>query len=219
MARSTDPRILSFQALRRTVGTVAIALPVILAYWGTLFSTGILPTMSDFYYTDMQDIFVGSLLVIGVFLLSYQGYEKAKDEKISDTTLLRIAGVSVIIVALLPTDPAGKMDSVRGTIHLIAAGIFLFTIGYISWAKFSRTHDVKLRRVYKILGAITLGSLFIMAAGQIPMVKALWPNPPANWVFWLETVAVFAYGSAWLIKGKASEGVVALSNRLLGRGA
>ncbi len=217
MADSDDPRIISFLALRRTVGAVAIALPALLAGWGYGFSSGILPTMSDFYYTDMQDIFVGCLLVIGVFLLAYHGYKKAPDEKISDIALLRIAGLSVITVALLPTDPAGQPETLRGTVHLVAAGIFLFTIGFISWAKFSRTRDKTLRKIYRVLGAITLGALLAMAAGKAAAMAGLWVAPQNNWIFWLETVAVVAYGTAWLIKGKASHGIMALGSRILGR--
>lgn len=216
MHHKTDPRLLSYLALRRCVGAVALALPVVLATWGLVFSDGILPTMSDFYYSDMRDIFVGSLLVIGAFLLAYQGYEKQPDEKISDAALLRIAGCSVILVALLPTDPSGADPTIRGRIHLVSAGIFLASIGYISWAKFSRTAQVHLRIVYKVLGAITLGALAIMVINLLPIVPYIWPNPPETLVFWLETIAVFAYGSAWLIKGKTMEGVISLGKRLAG---
>jgi len=205
--------------MRRTVGAVAITLPTALALWGYGFAGGILPTMSDFYYTSMHDIFVGCLLVIGVFLLAYQGYEKAPDERISDITLLRIAGVSVIMVALLPTDQIGTESSLRGTLHLLAAGVFLASIGTISWAKFSRTSRAPLRVVYKVLGAITLAALALMALGKLVSVQEIWPDIPTTWVFWLETIAVVAYGVAWLIKGKAMEGVASLGQRLLGRGA
>ena len=167
----------------------------------------------------MHDIFVGCLLVIGVFLLAYQGYEKAADERISDTTLLRIAGVSVIIVALLPTDKIGLESSLRGTIHLLAAGAFLASIGIISWAKFSRTRNASLSLIYKVLGAITLIALALMALGKLISVREIWTNIPSTWIFWLETIAVVAYGVAWLIKGKTIEGMANLGRQLFGRGA
>jgi hypothetical protein len=223
LAETSDPRILSFLALRRTVGAVSIGLPVVLASWGYGVLGGVKPSMSQFYYTDMRDIFVGSLLVIGVFLLAYRGYDKTPDEKISDVCLMRIAGVSVILVALLPTNPicplpgcneACIIHPVRGVVHLVAAGVFLAAIGVVSFAKFSRTRNARMKAVYKGLGAVTLGALAIMAALFVPFINALWPNRPETLTFWLETVAVVAFGLAWLAKGKTTEGV----KRLLGRG-
>ncbi|HET8922593.1 MAG TPA: hypothetical protein VFN26_06305 [Candidatus Acidoferrum sp.] len=62
--------------MRKAVGIIGVALPFALAFGKMLLQgSGLQPSISAYYYTDMRNVFVGSLCAIGVFLLSCKGYD------------------------------------------------------------------------------------------------------------------------------------------------
>ena len=64
-----------------------------------------------------------------------------------------------------------------------------------------RTHAKQLRdRVYLICGLIMLVSLALAGIVSLPFAAGLNSLHP---VFWLETIAIAAFGVAWLVKGQA----------------
>lgn len=195
----TEPLIQSYLGLRRTVGTIGLILPFILLAYG-ISSDGIEPSISHFYYTPMRDFFVGALCVIGLFLMSYRGYQPAKDEWISDRTLGWIAGGGAVVLALIPTTPLDPADCPNGfganeTIHLLGAAIFLIALGVFSFSKFARSD--KSTKTYRIMGAVIFACLLTILVAKIFNLD-LWPN----WLFWLESIAVWAFGISWLVKGE-----------------
>jgi hypothetical protein len=101
--QSTEGRelVVSYLFLRRAVGWIAILLPIVLLA-GNLISSAASPpeSMSGYYYTDMRNIFVGSLCALGVFLVAYNGYDNV------DRWVTTIAGLGAIGVAFCPTKPA-----------------------------------------------------------------------------------------------------------------
>ncbi len=189
--------------LRRIVGGAAIFLPSSLITWSWLNSGQIYTSISAYYYSGMRDVFVGSLVVIGTFLLTYTGYQKSRQEWVSDRALSLLAGASVLVVALLPTDIGAP--TLSGQIHLVAAGVFLAAIGAISYFKFARCTNPRRKILFKALGALTLACLGLLTAGALFLDPASIPAWVKNWVFWLETTAIWAFGIAWLIKGEALE--------------
>jgi hypothetical protein len=100
---STEGRelVVSYLFLRRAVGWIAILLPIVLLA-GNLISSAASPpeSMSGYYYTDMRNIFIGSLCALGVFLVAYNGYDNV------DRWVTTIAGLGAIGVAFCPTKPA-----------------------------------------------------------------------------------------------------------------
>ena len=69
--------VFSYLTLRKTIGILGTSFPFVL-YLGALiiFRTGIQSSISSYYHTGMGDVFVGTLCVIGFFLLSYKGYKR-----------------------------------------------------------------------------------------------------------------------------------------------
>lgn len=64
----------SYLFLRRAIGLIGALLPVVLPL-GYALSTGhwrLLASMSSYYYSDMRNVFVGSLCAVGVFLICYR---------------------------------------------------------------------------------------------------------------------------------------------------
>ncbi len=214
----TEPSNLSYLILRRSVGGIGIGLPVALIVAG-LFSGNIETTMSGFYHTGMQDIFVASNCIVGVFLLAYGGYDKADDEWFSDRALAVFTGFGAIVLALIPTASEGATASAEiffGNIHLIAAACFFLGLGVFSFAKFSRTSG-PYKRTYQVLGLVIFAAIAAIGFGKLflpdPAKDSIWQD----WVFWLEVVAVWAFGISWLIKGKTMEGMKNLRTKVINR--
>src|SRR5580704_563228 len=84
--KAPAPLIMSYLLMRVLIGVIAVLLPfaLILANW--IIGHGVQSSVSGYYYTPMRNIFVGSLCAIGVFLISYDGYDLA------DRTITDVAG-------------------------------------------------------------------------------------------------------------------------------
>ena len=204
-----DSLVLSYLALRKAVGFLGIALPFVLAFGGMLLDgPGIQTSISSYYYTGMRNVFVGTLCAIAVFMLSYRGYER------SDDIAGDMACVFALGVAFFPTTPHATPSDLQrliGGIHLASAAAFFLTLSYFSLILFTKTDPTKQptrrklqrNKVYEACGYIMLGAL-----GLIVLHAVLPPHIAASLeildpVFWLESVAVIAFGVSWLTKGEA----------------
>lgn len=228
-----DTIIVSYLGLRRTIGTVGIALPLALLIYGlTLNNNGIEQSISQFYHTPMRDFFVGSLCIIGFFLMSYRGYEIAPDEYISDRTLGWLAGGAAILVAFLPTDiiPAEykicSKSSVTGSLHFGFAAFFLFILGVFSFFKFTRSDTPRLKWdtdknirmwIFRVCGGTIFGCLILIGIGKALICIETIPDPQNTWVFWTEAVAVWAFGVSWLVKGTTLKNLQDLQSMVMPR--
>jgi hypothetical protein len=206
LSDSSNTLVLSYLGLRKAIGIIGTSLPFVLAFGKMLLeSPGIQSSISAYYYTDMRDVFVGSLCAIAVFLMSYRGYDR-RDHLAGD-----LACAFAIGVALFPTTPEGNATSqtaVIGAIHIICAFSFFLTLAYFSLVLFRKTDPNKspsrrkLQRnmIYTVCGYTILVSIAMIA------ILALFPhNAPVKKLdpfFWLESLAVVAFGISWLTKGE-----------------
>ena len=76
-AKPTDPQLISYLMLRKTIGILGLAFPIALiigsvAFFGCQEVQG---SISAYYHTDMRNLFVGVLCAIGLFLFTYTGYD------------------------------------------------------------------------------------------------------------------------------------------------
>lgn len=207
MNADTSGLVISYLGLRRAVGAIGTALPFVLVAGKCLLEGwGIQPSISAYYYTSMRDVFVGSLCAIGVFLLSYRGYERVDD------VAGNLACFFALGVALFPTSPATVASATQaliGNLHLMFASAFFLTLAYFSLVLFRKTNPAKpmtgrkhqRNAVYTVcgytilvcIGLIVVDVAFLKDSG----VQAIAP------VFWLESAAVLAFGISWLTKGEA----------------
>jgi hypothetical protein len=197
--------LISYLTLRKAIGLIGVALPFVLVIGKWLLQTpGIEPSISDYYYTVVGSVFVGSLCSIGVFLLSYKGYDKWDDLAGNFACLFAVG------VALFPTPPIGNTDPVVaaiGNVHFTCATAFFSLLAYFSLVLFRKgketpTPQKRLRnQVYA-----TCGSLIILAIGLIAVysffLRETWLHN-LDPVFWLESLAVLSFGISWLVKGEA----------------
>lgn len=198
--------VISYLGQRKVIGLIGILLPIVLLFGKFIFGEpGLETSISHYYYTAMRNYFVGSLCAIAVFFISYRGYER-KDELAGD-----FACIFAIGVAFFPTTPvlnATERDKIIGILHLIFATAFFFTLAYFSLALFRKSHKNipptprKLKRnyVYTVSGYTILGCIILIA-----IVSFLPPDSPIrsiNPVFWLEAIAIWAFGWSWFTKGE-----------------
>jgi hypothetical protein len=204
---SNNSLVLSYLELRRAVGIIGIALPFVLVFGKIILEgPGIQPSISDYYYTIMRNVFVGSLCAIGVFLLSYRGYDK------SDNIAGNLACFFAVGVALFPTTPIGNdlfWPQIIGYFHYVFAASFLLILAYFSLFLFTKTFPdpkkVTIRKRHRNIVYVSCGIVILISIALIP-VYALFLQKTLiaslDPVFWLESVAVIAFGISWLIKGE-----------------
>ena len=206
-SNSDSSLVLSYLNLRKAIGIIGASLPFALVIGKILLEgPGIQSSISSYYYTNMRDVFVGSLCAIAVFLMSYKGYER-KDAVAGD-----LACIFALGVALFPTttniNPTSQ-DRLVGVLHYLSAVLFFLTLAYFSLVLFRKSNPAKIRTRKKIQRNMvyTVCGYTILACIALLGLKSLLPEESPvnnlNPVFWLESVAVFVFGVSWLTKGEA----------------
>lgn len=200
---------LTVRRLRRGVGVIGILLPFALILGHFLFAKAFVfaGSMSQYYYTEMRDVFVGALCAMGVFLICYR-YDTP------DNMLSTIAGTLAIGVAIFHTTDGRKLpvsanDKVVGIIHLVAAAGLLILLAVFCFFLFPRkgpdvarvTRQKRVRNgIYYVCGTIIVVSL--LAAGACKLFLSRETLDSAKLMLWFEAAAVLAWGVAWLVKGE-----------------
>jgi hypothetical protein len=199
--------VITAKTLRRAVGILGIALPVAV-FLGALiiFQSGVRGSISGYYHTGMRDVFVGVLWATGIFLLCYRGYEKIDDR------IATWAGVFAVCVSLFPTthdDPVGGGVRFIGTLHLLFAAAFFLLLSFMSLKLFTKSDLKVIKGQKRVRNLVYVNCAYILFACVVLMaiVSFLPPGPslalkPFRLILVLETVALWAFGFSWLIKGE-----------------
>lgn len=199
---ATDNLVHNYLFLRRAIGFLGIGLPFVLVFGKmAVDGGGLLNSISGYYYSGMRDVWVGVMCAIGVFLLSYRGYGRVDD------IAGNIAAVAAVGVALFPTTPANgdRTDEIVGLLHLGFAAVFFLTLAFFCIVLFTKS-DKEIpgarkpvrNQLYVASGVIMLVCLaLIVLCGLVfdDLTKDLYP------ALWLESIAILAFGVAWLTKG------------------
>lgn len=208
--------IFTYRRIRRAIGYLGISLPVLLVGFSFIpfFKTQLQSSISDYYFTNLREIFTGTLCAVGLFMISYKGSGNASILK-NDNLLTNIAGLMALGVSLIPVNPddfAIKIYTLipypekwLGWIHYgFAAVLFLvmalLAINVFTIGQKNETRDPKSilneNNIYRFCGYSIL--VFII---MVPISETLKLFPYSTLVF--EALALFAFGIAWLIKGRA----------------
>ena len=177
---STNPVVLSYYTMRRTVGVLALALPFALAagsILARLFISGHLPhpllqrSISDYYYTPMRDFYVGSLCAIAAFLACSRGYD------LRDEITGYLAGVFALGVACFPSfNPRSirytQLEIVFGLLHTAFAALMYLMLAYICIFLFRKSSPQKTltrrkqdrNRIYVVCGLIMVVCMIVMVS-------------------------------------------------------
>lgn len=217
----------SYLTLRKGIGYLGWALPFILGLGGMLLAEpGLRSSISAYYHTGLGDVFVGTICVIGIFLFAYKGYEP-KDDRAGDFACFCAIGLALFYTFPDMGDPsrgigltlspatAETLEKIIAGAHAVFAAGFFLTLAYFSLCLFTKSEGEKTRKklqrnfVYRACGYVILVAIVLIALGglilyldllpeaTIRMVKSLHP------VFWLESIAIVAFGVSWSVKGEA----------------
>lgn len=212
-ASTSEQLIISFLSIRKAIGILGIALPVVLLIGSFLLNdcNEIQGSISAYYYTVMRNGFVGILCAVSFYLFSYNGYDK------KDRILSGLCGLASLGVAFLPTSVDPPLTncvnelvegSVISSMHFLSALGFFSISAYVSIFQFTKgsskptAQKLMRNRVYRacgitmILCIVSIGLYTGVLKNQFPKLIDL--NP----IFWLETIALWAFGISWLVKGE-----------------
>ncbi|HEX3045358.1 MAG TPA: hypothetical protein VHY08_11430 [Bacillota bacterium] len=213
----TEPRKygidVSYYTLLKLIGILCTSLPVIVILGGFIQNGFVIEsTLSAYYYTNMRDYFVGLLIGVGLFLITYRGYEKI------DAILTDISGICIIGVAIIPamSDAGGKAVKIglfqidaylSNTIHTLLACICFVCLALMCLFVFTKNGNevmtkekIVRNRIYKTCGIImVLDMVFheltvIFLSREVLLASRL--------ILITEAILLFAFGIAWLVKGK-----------------
>lgn len=202
-----NPKTLVFYylQLRKHIGLLGMSLPFVLSIGAWIFfRTEIQNSLSLYYHTSMKDIYVGTLCIIGFFLLSYEGYGPFDN-------LARYLGCFFAFgVAFIRTSPDPVNTDIIGQVHDVLAILFFMTLTYFCLFLFTKTPPYKhpspikiyRNRIYQICGHIMIMCIFLILLHYFlpPAIKSsLEIYKPA---FWLESATVLAFSISWLTKGE-----------------
>lgn len=210
--KEINPLVISYFTLRKTLGILGVAFPVILVA-GSMISGNcyeIQNSISSYYHTNTRDVFVGFLCAIALFLFAYKGYEK-RDDVVGDLACIFALGVAFFPATVekpfTGCIPHEIDKGFTGTLHLISAGLLFMSLAYFSMVLFTRKvadptpQKKKRNRIYRICGYIIIICVLLCGLNEVffqtnfPQMQQYKP------VFWLETMALWAFGLSWLTKG------------------
>ncbi|MDR3628084.1 MAG: hypothetical protein P4L45_14670 [Ignavibacteriaceae bacterium] len=203
--------IISYLSMRRFIGVLGIALPIIIVFGGFI-QNGfvVLDSLSNYYYTNMRDFFIGLLFGISIFLISYTGYEKV------DNIVGNLSGIFAMGIVLFPVSMyCGREvkvgiflvdDTISGYVHLIFSALFFLSLSFNSIFLFTKHGPGRISRekrhrniIYRACGIImVVCMLCIIIYTSFLKNTVVWKIHP---VLILESVALFAFGISWLVKG------------------
>ena len=204
-ARTRDERDVSYMTLRKATGWIGLLLPIVLAcvYMVLVSMFVVRGSISSYYYTGVRDVLVGALCAMGVFLITYAGYDEW------DKWVTNVAGAFAIGVAFFPTAPDNPSSSAKiiGYFHLTFASLLFITLAIIALWLFRKTEPKKERKpekkrrdkVYLVCGIVILLCVALVPVESFVIGAAIARYEP---LFWLESVAIWAFGVAWLVKGQ-----------------
>lgn len=189
--------VFSNETIRWLVGFITFALPILVL----LISFARLTSVSAAYYTRARDVFVGSMFVLGAFLIVYKGHTRRED------WIANLGGVAAILAALFPTKCDLCTRDAAFYIHAIAGNVLFGVTAYFCLGPFRQAAKEKRwikaqRRVkfYTICGwsiVACLGFLFAIGAVMSDELKQIWTPTLVG-----EFVMLWIFGAAWVVASK-----------------
>ncbi len=208
--------------LRKLIGILGMLLPILLLTYLMIVNNLYIPlhSISHYFYTRAGSIFIIIVSLLAIFLIIYKGVEPI-DFYISST-----AGIFALCVLLFPTsnlcDVLGDVNTkycvtnipsneFREIFHYISAGIFLLCLAYMSIFLFTKsnqpiksrgTKKITRNKIYRTCGIIMVLSILVIFLGGFLEIIPTTFYEANHLTFWMETVAIEAFGFSWLIKGE-----------------
>jgi hypothetical protein len=196
--RADGTELVSYATLRRVVGLLGVALPIVVAIVGFVVHHQwwwFEPTISNYYEIDSaRNAFVGILFTIAWFLFTYRGFDWRD----------RATGIFACIFALGVAVVPCTIPAIAKYHYLAAAGLFTSLTVFALLFRQSRglmTPEKRTRNAIYLACAIVM-MICIASLGVFgeSLDGTLWAGIPAFYA--LETLALWAFGVSWFIKGE-----------------
>jgi Protein of unknown function (DUF998) len=192
----------SFLKTRVVVGVIGILLPPVLVIGNRMVfgRSGILPSLSDYYHSDMRNWFVGSLWAIGSGLLVYL----AARRNLADSVISFVAGLVAVGVALFPTNAPHTVPTTISKLHVVFAAVLFVLLGVICF-RFGNRDGKRMDRSVRWRtwwGRVHRGCAVVIWVAVVASVALAARGSDNNHTVLVgETVAVLAFGFSWFLKG------------------
>jgi hypothetical protein len=214
--RNSENEIITFRRIRKAIGMLGMSLPILLVTLSLIpfFGTKIQASISNYYYTNLRELFTGILCAVGLFLIRYKGHANNNIWK-NDSLLTNIAGCMAFGIALFPTNPDSCADKIYslipycnnflGWLHYGFAAAFFIILSIISVNVFTigqkKNSDIPVsivneNYIYKVCGYLIMA--FVL---MVPLFDIIHIFRYSTLLF--EALALFSFGISWLIKGRA----------------
>jgi hypothetical protein len=214
LKQPNDDWVISYRLIRIAVGWLGIALPVICVFgaWILGHCGAYQYSISEYYYTVTRSAFTGTLCAVSLFLFAYRGPQRI------DALMGNLGCVFGLGIVFFPTEvpdintTCTLIEADPGTpatnlLHYISAALFFAVLVVFSLFLFTKTdgditpEKIKRNRVFRICGWVMIVALLLILANKLV-------EPLRNWwigahpVFWLEGIALWAFGFSWLTKAE-----------------
>ncbi len=200
------------ETLRKLIGYLGVFLPVLLPLVVFIDIGDPVPqdSISHYYYTRANPILISIVSLLAFFLLVYKGYDRR------DFVVSSLAGIFALMLLIFPTSnitlecpmPAYhpsvtklKESAFRVGLHYASAAIFLLSLAYMSYFQFTQTKHKKQRIwIYRTCGIVMVLAIAVVGIGSL----LHWDKAFEDWnlTYWMETLAIEAFGISWLVKGR-----------------
>jgi hypothetical protein len=192
-----NDQIIPYFTLRILIGAAGISLPILLVI-GKLIAENSFRleySISDYYDNSTAgDILVGILFSLAFFLVSYKGYAPI------DSIAANLGCAFALGVALFPTTSKNTfVHYAHFVFALLLFSIFIFFSLYLF--RKSAPHPTKQKKnrnkVFFVCGILMIACIVGIAVCEIFRINANF-----HLVFWLESVALAAFGFSWITKAE-----------------
>lgn len=195
---------IDYRAMRVIIGLIAFLLPIVV--W--LVSTDELTSISAAYHTNAQDIFVGTLFIVGAYFIVYNGHAPIQ------ALFAKVAAVAAFLTALFPTPCDGCVRDTAGTVHYISAGTLFVILSIFCLVFFRNRVSEKIesmgggdlgyaagrRIVYTVCGVVILLCIVVLIVTGFVLEQKIFFG--INFFYWAEAIALGSFGFAWFVAGK-----------------
>ena len=195
-ATSQNP-VFDYRALRLLMGIIAFSLAPLV----TIIAMKLLPSVSASYYTNAQDVFVGLLFIVGAFLWAYNGHT------LPQTITSKIASIAALLVALFPTACETCETDPAAIVHTVSAVLLFSILAFFCLGPFRKKtkgqpgKPGRRSKIYLVCGIVMVAVMVIGVVAVLVLDRETVDKIAV--IYWVEAIALTAFGVAWITAGKA----------------